>query len=138
MLRRWLGNRRNPYAGLSVEELYAGLARTRLRRRPGERVKYSNLGAGLLGEALARASGQPYETLVRERICRPLGMGDTMMTPTGEQTARLATGHTRRGRPAPPLQLPVLAGAGALRSTATDLLRFLEANVDPAHTPLAD
>jgi D-alanyl-D-alanine-carboxypeptidase/D-alanyl-D-alanine-endopeptidase len=64
-------------------------------------------------------------------------MADTMITPTGEQTARLATGHTRRGRPAPPLQLPALAGAGALRSTATDLLRFLEANLDPTRTPLA-
>jgi serine-type D-Ala-D-Ala carboxypeptidase/endopeptidase len=41
MLRRWLGDRRNPYAGLSVEELYDSLARTKLRRRPGERVKYS-------------------------------------------------------------------------------------------------
>ena len=136
-LGRWLGDRHNPYAGLSVQELYAGLARTRLRRRPGERVRYSNLGGGLLGQALARAAGQPYEELVRQRICRPLGMADTMITPAGEQTARLATGHTRRGRPVPPSQLPALAGAGALRSTATDLLRFLEANLDPAHSPLA-
>jgi CubicO group peptidase (beta-lactamase class C family) len=128
MLRRWLRDRRNPYAGLSVEELYAGLARTRLRRRPGERVKYSNLGPGLLGHALARAAGQPYEQLVRERICRPLGMPDTVITSTGEQTARLATGHTRRGRPTPPFELPALAGAGALRSTVTDLLRFLGRN----------
>src|SRR5215207_4896368 len=80
-LGRWLGDRHNPYAGLSVQELYAGLARTRLRRRPGERVRYSNLGGGLLGQALARAAGQPYEELVRQRICRPLGMADTMITP---------------------------------------------------------
>ena len=136
-LGRWLGDRHNPNAGLSVEELYGGLARTRLRRQPGQRVKYSNLGAGLLGQALASAAGQPYEALVRERICVPLGMPDTVVTLTGEQTARLATGHTRRRRPAPPLELPALAGAGALRSTATDLLGFLEANLDPARTPLA-
>jgi D-alanyl-D-alanine-carboxypeptidase/D-alanyl-D-alanine-endopeptidase len=136
-LRRWLGDRHNPYAALSVEELYAGLARTRVRRRPGERVKYSNLGAGLLGNALARAGGQSYEDLVRDRICAPLGMGDTVVTLTGEQAARLATGHTRRGRPVAPFQLPALVGAGGLRSTAADLLRFLEANLDPARTPLA-
>jgi CubicO group peptidase (beta-lactamase class C family) len=137
MLRRWLGDRRNPYAVLSVEELYAGLARTRLRHRPGERVKYSNLGAGLLGEALARAAGQSYEELVRERICRPLGMPDTVVTLNGEQTARLAAGHSRRGRPTAPFQLAALAGAGALRSTATDMLCLLRANLDPAQTPLA-
>jgi serine-type D-Ala-D-Ala carboxypeptidase/endopeptidase len=137
MLGRWLGDRHNPYAGLSVEELYAGLARTRLRRRPGERVKYSNLGAGLLGEALARAAGQPYEDLIRQRICVPLGMPDTIITPSDQQRTRLATGHTRRGRPVPPLQLPALAGAGALRSTAADLLCLLQATLDPARTPLA-
>jgi D-alanyl-D-alanine-carboxypeptidase/D-alanyl-D-alanine-endopeptidase len=136
-LGRWLGDRHNPQAGLSFQQLYAGLARTRLRRRPGERVRYSNLGAGLLGEALAREADQPYEALVRQRICRPLGMPDTIITPTGEQTARLATGHSRRGRPVPPLRLPALAGAGGLRSTATDLLRFLGANLDPARSPLA-
>jgi CubicO group peptidase (beta-lactamase class C family) len=137
MLRRWLGDRRNPYARLSVEELYAGLARTRLRRRPGQRVRYSNLGAGLLGDALARAAGRPYEELVRERICLPLGMPDTIITPSEQQAARLATGHTRRGRPAPPFEIPALAGAGALRSTATDMLAFLRATLDPAETPLA-
>ncbi len=136
-LGRWLGDRHNPNAGLSVEELYAGLARTRLRRRPGERVKYSNLGVGLLGDALARAAGQPYEALVRARICLPLGMRDTVVAPTGEQIARLATGHTRRGRPAPPFEIPALVGAGALHSTATDMLCLLRANLDPARTPLA-
>jgi CubicO group peptidase (beta-lactamase class C family) len=136
-LGRWLGDRRNPYAGLSVEELYDSLARIKLRRRPGERVKYSNLGAGLLGEALARAAGQPYGALIRQRICLPLGMPDTLITPSEQQITRLATGHTRRGRPTPPFQLPALVGAGALRSTAIDMLCLLRANLDPAQTPLA-
>ena len=137
-LGRWLRNRHNPYAELSTQELYAGLALTKLRHRPGERVKYSNLGAGLLGEALARAAGQPYEELVRERICVPLGLPDTIITPSDQQRTRLATGHTRRGRAVPPLRLPALAGAGALRSTAADLLCLLRATLDPASTPLAD
>jgi CubicO group peptidase (beta-lactamase class C family) len=136
-LRGWLRDRHNPYAGLSAEDVGAGLARTRLRRPPGQRVRYSNLGAGLLGQALAHAAGQPYEELVRERIGRPLAMPDTVITLSGEQAARLATGHTRRGAPVAPFELPGLAGAGALRSTAEDLLRFLRANLDPAGTPLA-
>jgi D-alanyl-D-alanine-carboxypeptidase/D-alanyl-D-alanine-endopeptidase len=137
MLRSWLRDRRNPFAGLSDEDVQQGLARTRLRRRPGERARYSNLGAGLLGRALATAAGQPYERLVRERVCLPLGMADTVVDPTGDQAARLAVGHTRRGRPVPPFEVPALPGAGALRSTAADMLRFLAANIDPADTPLA-
>jgi CubicO group peptidase (beta-lactamase class C family) len=137
MLGRWLSDRHNPYAALSAEDVYEGLARTRLRRRPGERARYSNLGAGLLGQALARAAGRPYEQLVRERIGLPLEMYDTFVTPSEEQAVRLAVGHTRRGRPVGRFELPALAGAGALRSTAPDMLRFLAANLDPASTPLA-
>jgi serine-type D-Ala-D-Ala carboxypeptidase/endopeptidase len=137
MLHRWLADRHNPFAHLSVEDVQQGLARTRLRRRPGGRVRYSNLGVGLLGQALERAAGQPWERLVRERICLPLGMRDTVVTPSEEQAARLAVGHTRRGRPVPRFDVPALAGAGALRSTAPDMLRFLGANLDPAGTPLA-
>jgi serine-type D-Ala-D-Ala carboxypeptidase/endopeptidase len=136
-LRGWLRDRRNPFASLSVEDLHQGLGRTRLRRRRGGRARYSNLGAGLLGQALERAAGQPYERLVRERICLPLGMPDTVVVASADQAARVAAGHTRRGRPVPPFQVPAMAGAGALRSTAADMLRFLEANLDPAGTPLA-
>ena len=136
-LGRWLRDRHNPFAALSAEDVLEGLARTRLRRRPGERARYSNLGAGLLGEALATAAGLPYERLVRERVCLPLGMPDTLVSPSEEQAARLAVGHSRRGGPVPRFEIPGLAGAGALRSTATDMLRFLAANLDPASTPLA-
>jgi Beta-lactamase len=57
-LRGWLRERRNPFAALSVEDVHQGLARTRLRHRPGEPVRDS-LGAGSLGQALERAAGQP-------------------------------------------------------------------------------
>jgi serine-type D-Ala-D-Ala carboxypeptidase/endopeptidase len=97
-LGRWLRDRRNPYAALSVEELYAGLARTRLRRRPGERVRYSNLGAGMLGDALARAAGRSYEALVRERICLPLGMRDTVVTPASRPPGWLPATPAGQGR----------------------------------------
>ena len=136
-LRGWLRDRHNPFAALSVSDVHRGLARTRLRRRPGERARYSNLGAGLLGQALERAAGQPYDRLVTERICRPLGMADTFVVSSAEQASRMAVGHTRRGRPVPPFEIPALPGAGALRSAAVDMLRFLEANLDPARTPLA-
>jgi CubicO group peptidase (beta-lactamase class C family) len=135
-LRGWLGDRHNPFASLPVEDVHQGLARTRLRRRRSGRSRYSNLGAGLLGQALERAAGQPYERLVRERICQPLGMPDTVVVPSAEQAARVAVGHTRRGRPVPPFEIPALPAAGALRSTAADMLQFLEANLDPASTPL--
>lgn len=127
----------NPYADYGVEELYDGLGKTELLRDPGAAYEYSNLGMGLLGHILERKSGKSYERLVVDRICAPLKMGDTRITLSPDQKRRLAPGH-----PGPNWDLAALAGAGALRSTASDLLRFLEANVrgdyDAAHTPRAD
>ncbi|WP_406293946.1 beta-lactamase family protein [Embleya sp. NBC_00888] len=117
----------NPYAGYDEKRLFALLGRARPRGRPGTRVSYSNLGVGLLGHALARAAGQPYPDLVVTRLGVPLGLTMTTCDPNGPQV----TGYLR-GRPRPPWDMPGLPAAGALRSTGTDLTRYLAAHLDPA------
>ncbi|MGY0460285.1 serine hydrolase domain-containing protein [Kitasatospora sp. cg17-2] len=131
-------NKPDPYAHCTAETLLAGLGRTRLRATPGRSFRYSNLGAGLLGLALAHRAGVGYGELVRREVCEPLGLADTVLEPSPEQTARLAPGHTPGGRPVPAWHLADLAGAGGLRSTAADLAVLLRAQlaVDTAETPL--
>ncbi|WP_441250595.1 serine hydrolase domain-containing protein [Kitasatospora sp. McL0602] len=119
----------NPYAAYSAEELRRALDRTRVRP-PGRHLRYSNYGVGLLGQLLAERAGATYPELLTARVCGPLGLTGTGCEP-GE-----AVGH-RHGRPMPPWQVPALPGAGAVRSTARDLLRYLTAHLDPAGTPLA-
>ena len=120
----------NPYADYSVDQLYAFLSGYELPRDPGETYEYSNLGVGLLGHALALKAGMSYEELVRRRILTPLGMRETAMALSPALRARLAPGHDAGGEVVPNWDLPTLAGAGALRSTAQDMLTFLAANVD--------
>lgn len=119
----------DPYAEVTEQDLADALARTTLRHRPGTgRLHYSNLGAGLLGNALARAAGvEDFEALLRARVTQPLGLHDTVVRLGPDQRSRLAQGHSARGRAVPPWSLPTLAGAGAVRSTAADLLGFLDA-----------
>jgi CubicO group peptidase (beta-lactamase class C family) len=121
----------------TAERLYAFLAGHKLRRDPGEQVEYSNLGVALLGHAIALKAGQDYETLVRERICRPLKMDSTAITLTPELQARRATGHAPAGQPADFIGLQGLPGAGALFSTANDLLKLASAKLGLAPCPLA-
>lgn len=128
----------DPYAHCSTEWLLSGLARTRLGAAPGARFRYSNLGSGLLGLALARRVGTDYETLVTRTVCTPLGMGDTVVSVDAARAQRSARGHDRRRRPTPPWHLADLAGAGGLRSTATDLVAFVRAQLDGGPEPLAD
>ncbi|WP_087008479.1 serine hydrolase domain-containing protein [Brevibacterium yomogidense] len=129
------------YAGFTGDDLLAALATTRLRRKPGTGgVKYSNFGYGVLGHVLAHALGQDFGTIIGERICQPLGLNDTATEwqLTEEQRKRSAQGFRSRKRTAAPWPLEGLPGAGALRSTATDVLRFLQAQMEPAETPLED
>ena len=120
----------NPYADYTVEQMYDFLSHYKLPREIGSKYEYSNLGGGLLGYVLALKAGTNYEALVRQRICQPLGMNDTRITLTPELKARLATGHDVGGKPVSNWDLPTLAGAGALRSTANDMLKFLAANLE--------
>lgn len=126
----------DPYAHYGEEELWTCLRELRRKRPPGSVCEYSNLGSGLLGTLLARAAGIPWPDLVRERICRPLGMSDTDTVLRPEQEQRLAPGHDG-GKRVPPWNFRALAGAGALRSTAPDMLRFITAQVGDVETPLA-
>ncbi|MEV0384760.1 serine hydrolase domain-containing protein [Nonomuraea sp. NPDC050643] len=125
----------DPYAGCTAEFLLTGLAATRLGATPGHRFRYSNLGAGLLGLALAHRAGTDYETLVVREICTPLGMTDTGVA---DGRARLVRGHDRRRRPVPPWHLAGLAGAGGLRSTAADLVTFVRAHLAPDSSAIGE
>jgi len=125
----------NPYADYDADRLYAFLDGYRLSRAPGATYEYSNLGVGLLGLALARQAGTTYEALVRRRIADPLGMASTMVTLTDDARSRLAQGSAD-GRPAANWDIDALAGAGALRSTAEDMVAFLAAAMGLQHTPL--
>ena len=127
----------NPYVDYSVEQLYQFLSNYQLPRDPGAQYEYSNLGGGLLGLALARRAGMDYGTLVRRRICEPLGMEDTGIALTPELKARLAVGHDADLKPAENWDLgTAFAGAGALRSDANDMLKFVAANLGLAKSPL--
>jgi D-alanyl-D-alanine-carboxypeptidase/D-alanyl-D-alanine-endopeptidase len=119
----------NPYADYTVEQMYAFLSDYTLPRDIGVKYEYSNLGGGLLGHVLALKAGTNYEALIEQRICRPLGMTNTQIRLSPELQARLAQGHNAAGKPVPNWDLPALAGAGALRSTANDLLKFAAANM---------
>lgn len=128
----------NPYADYSVEQLYAFLSSYELPRAVGAEYEYSNLGYGLLGQALALAAGRDFETLVRERITRPLGMTSTAVDLGRRLRARLAVGHDVRGAPTSNWELPTLAGAGALKSTVDDLLTFVAYFLGHEEGPLDD
>ena len=127
----------NPYVDYTVEQLYAFLSGYTLTYAPGTHYEYANVGFGLLGHALARRADRSYEDLLIQRICNPLGLDSTRITLSPEMQTRMAQGHDDCQEPTPLWDLPSLPGAGAVRSSADDLLVFLEACLGRRATPLA-
>lgn len=118
-------NLTDPYARTTVDELLSDLGRVRLRR-PG-RHRYSNVGAALLGQALAARAGAPYEELVHARVLGPLGVTEVW----ARDAPPVVQPHDRRGRPVPPWELGAYAPAGCLRGTARGLLSLATACLAP-------
>ncbi len=121
----------NPYADYTVEQLYEFLNRYKLERAPGAKQEYSNLAVGLLGHVLTLDAKLSYEELLRDRITGPLKMTATTITLNDKLRSRLAKPHMGDGTPGVNWDLPTLAGAGAIRSTVNDMLRFVQANLNP-------
>ena len=128
----------NPYADYTADLLYQFLSGYELPRDIGSQYEYSNLGFGLLGHALARRAGTDYESLVLAHICQPLGLANTRITLSSEMKARMAVGHNEKLERVAGFDFQALAGAGALRSNANDMLTFLAAAMGTAPSPLAD
>jgi CubicO group peptidase (beta-lactamase class C family) len=130
-------NQANPYADYGPVQLKSFLSEYKLPRDPGESYEYSNLGFGILGYALAEHARTSYANLLRTGILRPLGMSMTDVTTTKKLKEHLAEGHNEEGRPVGEWDFDVETGAGAIRSTGNDMLRYLKANMGVGQSSLA-
>ncbi|MBY0574926.1 MAG: serine hydrolase [Undibacterium sp.] len=119
----------NPYADYSLEQLLNFLSTYELPRNSGEKYEYSNLGVGILGQVLAMRAGSDFETLIKTRITETLGMKSTTVTLDKDLQSRMTVGHNESLKAVPNWDLPTLAGAGALRSDAKDMLKFVGAHL---------
>ncbi len=88
---------------------------------PDERFAYSNSGFVVLALLAERASGVPFDQLVRARVCEPAGMADTDFLRSDELPGRTALGYVDESR-TNILTLPVRgSGDGGIYSTVADV-----------------
>jgi CubicO group peptidase (beta-lactamase class C family) len=105
---------------------------------PGERWHYSNLAYSLLGEVVARRSGQDYERYVEERLLEPVGLRRT----TWRRTEPAARGYYVEPwgdavRREPLVEKGAVAATGALWSTPSDLCRWAAFLAEPDEAVLS-
>jgi CubicO group peptidase (beta-lactamase class C family) len=133
-----------PSADPAPDEFMRRVGTLPLMFQPGERWLY-NTPAEVLSVLIARASGQPFDTFLHERLFEPLGMKDTGFNVPAAKLDRLATSYmpnpqtgaldvydpAEGGDWSRPPVFP--NGAGGLVSTADDYLRFAQMLMDGGH-----
>ncbi len=119
----------DPYAAYTEQQLYNFLNTFTPLREPGKQ-SYSNLGVALLGRLLARQSGLSYEALLTQRVLSPLALHSTAITVDTKLQQRLSPGHDRFLQPVETWNMLEMPASGSLRSTAKDLLRFVQFNLN--------
>jgi CubicO group peptidase (beta-lactamase class C family) len=95
---------------------------------------YSNFGFGLLSTILENCTGTSYESLLNRFILQPLKMDRTYISQAKIKTDT-ATGYFGT-KPTPYWEFDCLAGLGAVRTTAEDMLTYLDAHHIPGSNPL--
>ncbi len=121
----------NPYGDYTAALAHEFISSHKLDAAPGTKSEYSNFAMSLLGHMLADHASTTYEALLEQRITKPLGMNDTAVTLNADQQTRLATPHIGVGVPTNPWTFADLPGAGGIRSTVGDMLKFAQANLTP-------
>lgn len=121
----------NPYARYSAELAEKGLREAALA--PDPQRGYSSFGFQLLGLIVERVSGHSYEEFLRTRFLAPLSMDCSGVRGFDIQGTRL-DGHSD-GRVVPHWD-QLLPGPGGVEATMTDLLKFLQACIEPPEGPL--
>ena len=127
-------NAANPYAKLTRNDLWRDLSSLQLESLPPCAAVYSNFGLALVGELLSHHYNKPWADLVSERITEPLGMKDTVQN-LGSKASRFAQGHNNQAK-VQGWEFKAMAGAGALRSTVSDMLIFSRAIMAGSTGPL--
>lgn len=121
----------DPYADYAAANLYEFVARHGVDKPTDPIFNYSNVGLGLLGQALADRAGMTYPELLKTQVSGPLHLKDTVVLLSAEQEQRFAQGHDAQHHAAHAWSFNAMAGAGAIRSTASDMLLYLEAQLHP-------
>jgi CubicO group peptidase (beta-lactamase class C family) len=129
-------NPKDPYASYSTQDLYSFLHGLKLGREPGSKFEYSNAAVGLLGTILQKLYAKNYEGLLLSLIANPLRMTDTRVNIRPADSAHFASGYDDNGVYNGPWNIAAaFAGAGAIRSTASDMLKYAAAEMGGVGVP---
>jgi D-alanyl-D-alanine-carboxypeptidase/D-alanyl-D-alanine-endopeptidase len=121
----------NPYADYTEKDLFEYIAKTGLALKPDAKFEYSNVGMGLLGDALAHKAADTYSDLLKQDVLSPLHMEHTFIVLPRAEQANFLEGHNGMDKPVHAWDLDAMAPAGGIRSDVRDMLKYMAAQLHP-------
>jgi beta-lactamase class C len=100
--------------------------------QPGTYRTYANPGIGTLGLITSRSMGQEFASLMEQLVFRGLGMNSSCIDVPPSKMTDYAQGYTKDDAPIRMAPGVLSSEAYGVRTTAADLIRFVEANMTPA------
>lgn len=97
---------------------------------PGTCRTYSNPSIGILGFISAKAMGEDFIALMQQRLLPALGMTNSFITVPPARMPDYADGYTKEGNAVRMSNGVLFAEAYGIKSTAPDMIRWLEANMN--------
>lgn len=121
-----------PAAVAGEEGMLAWFREWKAGTAPGSRRRYSNPSIGLLGHVTGLAMKRRFPELMEAELLPRLGLARTWIRVPAAETRTYAWGHDRGGRPVRVRPGVLDAEAYGIKSSAADMIRFVEAQIDPA------
>jgi CubicO group peptidase (beta-lactamase class C family) len=119
-------------------KLFTWLLNTPLRSKPFTTWEYSNGAMGLLGTILELNYGKAYGAIVKEKLLIPLKLDDTKTDMAETDISRWSTGYSGGKAVDYWNSLNAMNGAGVIKSTASDMIKYGLANLNPPNTLLGN
>lgn len=123
----------NPFEAFDRDYYWKWMSSNQPAYAPGTTTIYSNLGYGLLGDALAKAGGADYSTVLANEVLKPAGLTETTNVLSDEQKKRLMTGLDPLDKPDANSPVPdIMYASAGIYTSAEDMVRWMRWHLDGA------
>jgi CubicO group peptidase (beta-lactamase class C family) len=134
----YTGNLKGEFENYDRNKMFTWLLNAPLRSKPFTTWEYSNGAMGLLGTLLELNYTKSYGTILKEKLLTPLQLNDTKTDMAETDISRWSKGYSNGKEITYWNSLNAMNGAGVIKSTASDMVKYGIANLNPPNTLLGN
>lgn len=132
------GNFGTAFETYDRNKLFTFLLNANIRHKPFTTWEYSNVGMGLLGVILELNYKKSYGDVLKDKVFTPLNLSETFTDMKQTNSTNWAAGHSNGSQVTYWNSLGAMDGAGVIKATASDMMKYAISNINAPTSPLGD